>query len=64
MSVGENVKDDNGANHGYGLLHNEAGHGEQIRAAGFASVEEFVEAVARNYDTIREGGIIAGNQTY
>lgn len=64
LSVGENVKDDNGANHGYCLLHNEAGHGEQIRAAGFASVEEFVEAVARNYDTIREGGIIAGNQTY
>ena len=64
LSVGENVKDDNGANHGYGLLHIEAGHGEQIRAAGFASVEEFVEAVARNYDTFREGGIIAGNQTY
>ena len=64
LSVGENVKDDNGTNHGYGLLHIEAGHGEQIRAAGFASVEEFVEAVARNYDTIREGGIIAGNQTY
>ena len=64
LSVGENVKDDNGANHGYGLLHIEAGHGAQIRAAGFSSVEDFVEAVARNYDTIREGGIIAGNQTY
>lgn len=64
LSVGENVKDDNGANHGYGLLHIEAGHGEQIRAAGFALIEEFVEAVARNYDTIRKGGIVAGNQTY
>ena len=64
LSVGENVKDDNGANHGYGLLHIEAGHGDQIRAAGFASVEEFVETVARNYDTIREGSIIADNQTY
>ena len=64
LSVGENVKDDNGANHGYGLLHIEAGHGDQIRAAGFSSVEEFVETVARNYDTIREGGIIADNQTY
>ena len=64
LSVGENVKDDNGANDGYGLLHIEAGHGEQIRAAGFASVEEFVEAVARNYNTIREGGIFAGNHTY
>ena len=64
LSVGENVKDDNGANHGYGLLHIEAGHGDQIRAAGFSSVEEFVETVARNYDTIREGSIIADNQTY
>ena len=64
LSVGENVKDDHGTNHGYGLLHIEAGHGDQIRAAGFSSVEEFVETVARNYDTIREGGIIADNQTY
>ena len=64
LSVGENVKDDNGANHGYGLLHIEAGHGDKIRAAGFSSVEEFVETVARNYDTIREGSIIADNQTY
>ena len=64
LSHGENVKDENGVNHGYGWLHIEAEHGEQIRAAGFASVEEFVETVARNYDTIREGGIIADNQTY
>ena len=55
LSVGENVKDDNGANHGYGWRHIGAGHGEQIRAAGFASVEKFVEAVARNYDAMRKG---------
>ena len=35
---------------GYGLLHIEAGHGEQIRKAGFSSVEEFVSFVAQNYD--------------
>ena len=28
------------------------------------SIEEFVETVARNYDTIREGSVIADNQTY
>lgn len=35
---------------GYGLIHIEANHGEQIRNAGFASVEEFVSFVAKNYD--------------
>lgn len=35
---------------GYGLAHIEANHGEQIRNAGFSSVEEFVEFVAKNYD--------------
>lgn len=35
---------------GYGLLHIEAGHGDQIRKAGFSSVEEFVSFVAQNYD--------------
>ena len=64
LSLGENIKDENGANHGYGWLHIEAGHGDQIRAAGFSSVEEFVETVARNYDTISEGSIIADHQTY
>ncbi len=64
LSLGENRTDDSGADHGYGLLHIEAGHGGQIRAAGFASVEEFVETVAKNYDTIREGNAIANNQTY
>ena len=64
LSLGENVVDEKGANHGYGLLHIEAGHGDQIRAAGFSTVEEFVETVARNYDTIREGNAVANNQTY
>ena len=64
LSLGENRFNEEGGNHGYGLLHIEAGHGEQIRAAGFNSVEEFVETVAKNYGTIREGGIVANNQTY
>ncbi|MGM9869750.1 MAG: hypothetical protein ACI30R_09020, partial [Sodaliphilus sp.] len=64
LSLGENSVDDAGTNHGYGYLHIDAGHGEQIRAAGFNSIEEFVETVAKNYDTIREGGVIANNQTY
>ena len=64
LSLGENTIDKNGVNHGYGLLHIEAGHGDQIRKAGFASIEEFVETVAKNYDTIREGNAIGDNQTY
>ena len=42
---------------GYGLVHIEANHGEQIRDAGFKSVEEFVSFVAKNYeeDNIRVG---------
>ena len=49
---------------GYGLAHIEARHGEQIRRAGFASVPDFVETVARNYDTIRKGRDRDGKQTY
>ena len=64
LSLGENKVDENGHNHGYGLLHIEAGHGDQIRAAGFKSIQEFVESVARNYDTIRVGNSVADNQTY
>ncbi len=64
LSVGENSKDENGANHGYGLLHIEAGHGDQIRNAGYTSVEEFVEEVVKNYTDIREGAKIGNNQTY
>ena len=64
LSMGENTIDENGNNHGYGLLHIEAQRGEDIRNAGYSSVQEFVESVARNYTDIREGGIIANNQTY
>ncbi len=64
LSIGENNVDEEGKNHGYGLLHIEAGHGQQIRDAGYNSVEDFVEKVAGNYVDIREGGVIAGNQTY
>lgn len=64
LSVGENTTDSQGKHHGYGLLHIEAGHGEQIRKAGFPSVEAFVETVARNFDTIKEGNRVGENQTY
>ena len=52
---------------GYGLAHIEANHGEQIRDAGFASVEDFVAFVAKNYDedNIRVGKRRDnGNTTY
>ena len=64
LSLGENQVGSDGKNHGYGLLHIEAGHGDQIRSAGYESVEAFVEDVAKNYTDIREGGIIGNNQTY
>ncbi|MBR6842073.1 MAG: hypothetical protein IKM77_07240 [Prevotella sp.] len=38
----------------YGLVHIEARHGDQIRNAGFSTVVDFVEEVAKNYEvTIR-----------
>ena len=42
---------------GYGFLHIEANHGEQIKKMGFSSVEDFVSFVATNYekDNIRIG---------
>ena len=49
---------------GYGLVHIEARHGDQIRNAGIATVVDFVEEVARNYEMIREGSERNGNQTY
>lgn len=64
LSMGDNTVDENGNNHGYGLLHIEAERGDAIRDAGYNSVQEFVESVAKNYTDIREGGIIANNQTY
>ena len=49
---------------GYGLRHIEANHGSQIRDAGFVSVVEFVEYVAKNYETIKIGNKRGINNTY
>lgn len=51
-------------NEGYGLVHIEARHGDQIRNAGYKSIVEFVEEVAQNYEVIREGKDRQGHQTY
>ena len=51
-------------NDGYGLVHIEARHGDQIRNAGYNSVVEFIEEVAKNYEVIREGKNRDGMQTY
>ena len=64
LSLGENYVDEGGANRGYGLLHIDANRGEQIKKAGYSSVEEFVEDVARNYTVIKEGSLIGTTQTY
>lgn len=57
IKLSEGYQDENGK--GYGLKHIEANHGEQIRNAGFSSVEEFVSYVAKNYD---ENNIRVGNR--
>lgn len=57
IKLSEGYQDDNGK--GYGLRHIEAGHGEEIRNAGYSSVEEFVSYVAKNYD---EDNIRVGKQ--
>jgi N12 class adenine-specific DNA methylase len=51
-------------NDGYGLVHIEARHGDQIRNAGYKSVVDFIETVAKNYDVIKEGSLRDGHQTY
>lgn len=51
-------------NDGYGLVHIEARHGDQIRKAGYKSVVEFIETVAKHYDVIKEGNLRDGRQTY
>lgn len=51
-------------NDGYGLVHIEARHGDQIRKAGYKSVLDFIEQVAKNYERIKEGSIRRGHQTY
>ena len=48
IKLSEGYQDENGK--GYGLLHIEANHGEQIKNAGFESVKDFVCFVAQNYD--------------
>ena len=65
LSLGENKKNpETGKDEGYGLLHIIARHGEQIRKAGYKSVQEFVEAVSKGYTEIREGVQIGTTQTY
>ena len=49
---------------GYGLVHIEARHGDQIRKAGYKSVLDFIENVAKNYEVIKEGNKRNGHQTY
>lgn len=53
-----------GAIYGYGLVHIEAQHGNQIRNRGYRSVIEFIEDVAKNYSVIREGRLRTNNKTY
>ena len=60
IKLSEGVADEMG--NGYGLRHIEARHGDQIRKAGFSSVEEFIEQVAKNYDVIKEGSDRNGNK--
>lgn len=51
-------------NDGYGLVHIEARHGDQIRNAGYKSVVDFIETVAQNYDVIKEGNLRDERRTY
>ncbi|MBR1769242.1 MAG: hypothetical protein IJ748_02175 [Bacteroidales bacterium] len=60
LSEGINYKN----NQGYGLKHIKAKHGEQILNAGYETVEEFIEDVAKNFDTIKKGNTRATNETY
>ena len=48
IKLSRGIQDENGK--GYGLLHIEANHGEEIRKAGFSSVNDFVSFIAHNYD--------------
>lgn len=65
LSLGENKKNpETGKDEGYGLLHIIARHGDQIRKAGYKSVQDFVEAVAKGYTEIREGVQVGTTQTY
>lgn len=48
IKLSEGIVDEKG--NGYGLKHIESRHGDEIRQAGFKSVEEFVGYVAKHYD--------------
>ncbi|MBD5351903.1 MAG: hypothetical protein HDR86_03645 [Bacteroides sp.] len=62
--LSEGLITNNATKDGYGLVHIEARHGEQIRGLGYKSVLEFIETVANNYNTIRKGIKRDGKQTY
>ena len=62
--LSEGVITNTSTNDGYGLAHIEARHGEQIRKAGYKSVIDFIEKVAKNYDVIKKGSLRDGCQTY
>ncbi len=62
--LSEGIITNQGTNDGYGLIHIEARHGDQIRKAGYRSVIDFIEGVAKNYETIRKGKRRNGAQTY
>ena len=62
--LSEGVITNPATNDGYGLVHIEARHGEQIRKAGYKSVLDFIEKVAKNYDVIKEDNVRDGRQTY
>ena len=64
IKLSEGLITNTATNDGYGLVHIEARHGDQIRKAGFKSVVDFVEMVAKNYDVIKEGNQRDGHQTY
>ncbi len=51
-------------NDGYGFIHIDKKHGDEIRKAGFKSTMEFIKTVAKNYEVIREGNLRDGRQTY
>ena len=62
--LSEGLITNHATNDGYGLVHIEARHGDQIRNAGYSSVIDFIEDVAKNYESIKEGKDRIGNQTY
>lgn len=64
IMLSEGIITNPATNDGYGLVHIEARHGDQIRKAGYGSVVEFVEEVAKNYEVIKEGKNRNGVQTY